>query len=290
MKGDRVAAVDARLTAVDPEARPGAARDAAAQGKVDLREVRESADGCRACDLWERATQTVFGRGPVPARLMLVGEQPGDQEDVRGEPFVGPAGRILDQALEEAGINRDGVFVTNVVKHFKWRPAPSGKRRLHERPDRVEIGACLPWVETELALVRPEAIVLLGATAAKALVGSKVRVTRDRGVPLEIETGAPRRRHDPPVRRATGKRPRSARGKPGGPGGRPPCGRRPARQGLAGSRGPDSGASGRRVSRARSEPAVYMRVVAVFVTVRGTSGTGHLSYRPRLLRPSRGCW
>jgi uracil-DNA glycosylase family protein len=173
-----------RFATIDPEARPKAALVAVSQGTADLEEVREAARGCRACDLWERATQTVFGRGPVPARLMFVGEQPGDQEDLRGEPFVGPAGRILDRALEEAGIDREGVFVTNVVKHFKWRPAPSGKRRLHERPDRVEIGACLPWVETELALVRPEALVLLGATAAKALVGPKVSVTRDHGIPL----------------------------------------------------------------------------------------------------------
>jgi uracil-DNA glycosylase len=175
------------LTRVPPEARPEAALAAVSQGEADLEEVREAATGCRACDLWERATQTVFGQGPVPARLMLVGEQPGDQEDVRGEPFVGPAGRILDRALEDAGIDRETVFVSNVVKHFKWRPAPSGKRRLHERPNRVEIGACIPWVETELALVRPEALVLLGATAAKALVGSKVSVTRDHGVSLASE-------------------------------------------------------------------------------------------------------
>jgi len=175
------------LMAVPPEIRPVAALEVAAQGKIDLEDVREAAAGCRACDLWARATQTVFGRGPMPARLMLVGEQPGDQEDVRGEPFVGPAGRILDRALEDAGIDRATVFVTNVVKHFKWRPAPSGKRRLHERPNRAEIGACLPWVESELALVRPEALVLLGATAAKALAGSKVRVTRDHGSALASE-------------------------------------------------------------------------------------------------------
>ena len=175
------------LRTVRPEARPGAALAAAAHGDVDLDTVRTAAQGCHACDLWERATQTVFGQGPVPARLMLVGEQPGDQEDVRGEPFVGPAGRILDQALEEAGIDRETVFVTNVVKHFKWRPAPSGKRRLHERPNRTEIGACLPWVESELALVRPKALVLLGATATAALVGPKVRVTRDHGVALPSE-------------------------------------------------------------------------------------------------------
>jgi uracil-DNA glycosylase len=182
-----VSARRTRLAAVAPEERPEAAVDAVARGAARFDDVREAAEGCRACDLWARATQTVFGSGPVPARLMLVGEQPGDQEDVQGEPFVGPAGRILDRALEEAAIDRDGVFVTNVVKHFKWRPAPSGKRRLHERPDRVEVGACLPWVKSELALVRPEALVLLGATAAQALVGPKVRVTRDHGVPLESD-------------------------------------------------------------------------------------------------------
>ena len=115
---------------------------------------------------------------------MLVGEQPGDREDVEGHPFVGPAGRILDTALERAGIDRETVFITNVVKHFRWRPAPNGKRRLHERPDRGQVRACLPWVQTELELVRPEALVLLGATAATALAGPDIRVTRDRGRPL----------------------------------------------------------------------------------------------------------
>jgi len=182
-----VSARRSRLAGVAPGERPGAAVDAVAHGSAQFDDVRDAAEGCRACDLWKRATQTVFGSGPVPARLMLVGEQPGDQEDVQGEPFVGPAGRILDRALGEAAIDRDGVFVTNVVKHFKWRPAPSGKRRLHERPDRIEIGACLPWVQSELALVRPEVLVLLGATAAQALVGPKVRVTRDHGVRLDSE-------------------------------------------------------------------------------------------------------
>jgi uracil-DNA glycosylase family protein len=116
--------------------------------------------------------------------LMLVGEQPGDREDVEGLPFVGPAGAMLDRALEAAGIDRERVFVTNVVKHFKWRPDPRSKRRLHERPDRTEIGACLPWVEAELALVRPEVLVAMGATATGALLGSSVRVTRDHGRPL----------------------------------------------------------------------------------------------------------
>jgi DNA polymerase len=118
---------------------------------------------------------------------MLVGEQPGDHEDLEGEPFVGPAGRLLDEALTEAGMDREAVFVTNVVKHFKWRPAPGSKRRLHERPNREEVGACLPWVESELALVRPEVLVLLGATAAQALLGDDVRVTRDHGKPMESD-------------------------------------------------------------------------------------------------------
>ena len=154
-------------------------------GRADITTVGRAAARCRACDLWARATQTVFGKGPVPARWMLVGEQPGDREDVEGEPFVGPAGRLLDEALGEAGIDREAVFVTNVVKHFKWRPAPGSKRRLHERPNRTEVGACLPWVESELALVRPEALVLLGATAAQALLGDDVRVTRDHGKPID---------------------------------------------------------------------------------------------------------
>jgi uracil-DNA glycosylase len=148
-------------------------------------DIKRAAEGCRACDLWARATQIVFGAGPVPARVMFVGEQPGDREDLVGEPFVGPAGGILAKGLEEAGIDRERAFVTNVVKHFKWRPAPGGKRRLHEKPNKVEVAACLPWVESELALVRPEALVLLGATATAALVGSGVSVLRDRGKAID---------------------------------------------------------------------------------------------------------
>ena len=170
------------LAAADPSRRPMVAPAAVADGAT-WPEVRAAAAGCRACDLWQRATQTVFGSGPVPAPLMLVGEQPGDREDLEGRPFVGPAGAMLDRALEEAGIDRERTFVTNVVKHFKWRPDPRSKRRLHERPDRTEIGACLPWVEAELALVRPEVLVAMGATAAGALLGSSVRVTRDHGRP-----------------------------------------------------------------------------------------------------------
>jgi uracil-DNA glycosylase family protein len=172
------------LQATPPEALPAEALTLALSGEVALPEVRDAAERCRACDLWARATQTVFGTGPVSARLMLVGEQPGDQEDLAGEPFVGPAGRVLDDALEAAGIDREQAFVTNVVKHFKWRPSPGGKRRLHETPTRREVGACLPWVETELRLVRPEALVTMGATATAGLLGPGVKVTRDHGTPI----------------------------------------------------------------------------------------------------------
>jgi uracil-DNA glycosylase len=144
-----------------------------------LAAVRAAAATCRGCDLWERATQTVFGSGPVPAPLMLVGEQPGDREDMAGEPFVGPAGQLLNDALREAGIDRERVFVTNVVKHFKWRP--SGKRRLHERPNRAEVRACRPWLEAELDLVRPNLLVLMGATAAQAILGPTFRVSAEHG-------------------------------------------------------------------------------------------------------------
>ena len=171
------------LLDIAPEARAAAAPAAAAAG-ADIEVIRRAADTCRACDLWERATQTVFGVGPVPARIMLVGEQPGDQEDRAGEPFVGPAGKMLDKALAEAGMSREQTFVTNVVKHFRWKPVPGTKRRLHERPSKVQVGACLPWVAAELEIVRPQALVLLGATAATGLLGSDVRVTRDRGRPL----------------------------------------------------------------------------------------------------------
>lgn len=174
------------LADVPPEGRPEAALASARGGKAGFAAVRKAAEGCRACDLWARATQTVFGSGPVPARLMLVGEQPGDREDVEGEPFVGPAGGVLARALEAAGIDRKQAFVTNVVKHFKWKPAPGGKRRLHEKPSKVEVSACLPWVQTELELVQPEALVLLGATALGALGGPELSVMRDRGRALEL--------------------------------------------------------------------------------------------------------
>jgi uracil-DNA glycosylase len=145
----------------------------------DLDSLKEAAAGCTACPLHERGTQTVFGEGRVRSRVMLVGEQPGDQEDLKGRPFVGPAGQLLDWALEKAGIDRTQAYVTNVVKHFKW--VPRGKRRIHSKPSSLEIKACLPWLEAELEVVQPEAIVLLGATAAQALLGASFRVTRERG-------------------------------------------------------------------------------------------------------------
>jgi uracil-DNA glycosylase family protein len=166
---------------------PETVHEAVVQKRTRLPAVRRAAAGCRACELWATATQTVFGEGPVPARLMLIGEQPGDQEDRSGHPFVGPAGRILDEALAQAGIDRETVFVTNVVKHFRWRPAAGSKRRLHERPTRANVTACRPWVESEIDLVRPAAIVLLGATAVASLAGPAVRLTRDRGRPLETD-------------------------------------------------------------------------------------------------------
>jgi DNA polymerase len=144
-----------------------------------LKALREAAAGCRGCHLWRPATQTVFGEGLKRARVMLVGEQPGDREDRAGKPFVGPAGRELDKALEAAGIDRSEAYVTNVVKHFKFEER--GKRRIHQTPKRFEIEACKPWLEEEMKQVKPEALVLLGATAAKALLGNAFRVSVDRG-------------------------------------------------------------------------------------------------------------
>jgi len=144
-----------------------------------LATLREAAAGCRGCPLWTRGTQTVFGEGPKRARVMMVGEQPGREEDLAGKPFVGPAGRVLDRALEAAGIARGDVYVTNVVKHFKWEAR--GKRRIHAKPNRMEIAACLPWLEAELDIVKPAVLVCLGATAARALLGPKFRVTKQRG-------------------------------------------------------------------------------------------------------------
>ena len=144
-----------------------------------LGSVRDIARGCKACDLYKRGTQTVFGEGPKRAGIMLVGEQPGDAEDLAGHPFVGPAGKLLDRALAEAAIDRAIVYVTNVVKHFKWEPR--GKRRIHAKPNAGEISACRPWLETEIALVKPRVLVCLGATAAQALLGKSFKVSRQRG-------------------------------------------------------------------------------------------------------------
>jgi len=141
--------------------------------------VREAAKGCEACHLYKRATQTVFGEGPKDAPIMLVGEQPGDYEDVAGKPFVGPAGKIMDRALEEAGIDRSHVYVTNAVKHFKWEPR--GKRRIHKKPNSREIAACRPWLAAEVRLVKPQLVVCLGSTAGQAFFGPSFRVTRERG-------------------------------------------------------------------------------------------------------------
>jgi DNA polymerase len=150
-----------------------------------LQALRDAAAGCRGCHLYQGATQTVFGEGPRRARVMLVGEMPGDREDREGHPFVGPAGRELDEALADAGIDRDDAYVTNVVKHFKFEER--GKRRIHQTPRRWEVQACMPWLRAELGAVRPEVLVLLGATAAKALLGSGFKLTGARGAPIESD-------------------------------------------------------------------------------------------------------
>ena len=152
-----------------------------------LTTLRKAAATCRACPLWRIGTQTVFGEGGEHAALLVVGEQPGDREDVEGHPFVGPAGKLLDQALEATGVPRKEVYITNAVKHFKWEPR--GKRRLHKTPAQREIEACLPWLAAELAAVEPKVILCLGATAARAVMGGKVRVTETRGQPLQSPLG-----------------------------------------------------------------------------------------------------
>jgi uracil-DNA glycosylase family protein len=155
---------------------------------ADLAGLRAAATGCRGCELWEPATQTVFSAGPSDARVALVGEQPGDQEDRQGAPFVGPAGRILVKAVDDAGIPRDTIYRTNAVKHFRFTQAGPGKRRIHQTPELSHITACRPWLVEELRLLDPQIVVCLGATAAKALLGSSVRVMRDRGAVLERDT------------------------------------------------------------------------------------------------------
>jgi uracil-DNA glycosylase len=153
--------------------------------RLSMKALREAAAGCRGCHLWRPATQTVFGEGRRSSRLMLVGEQPGDREDLAGKPFVGPAGRELDRGLEAAGIGRRDAYLTNVVKHFKFEER--GRRRIHQTPKRFEIDACMPWLRAELDVVKPEALVLLGAVAAKALLGSSFKVTQQRGELLDSD-------------------------------------------------------------------------------------------------------
>jgi DNA polymerase len=167
------------------EERSGA--DALIPDHPTLKSLREAAAGCTACPLHKTGTQTVFGEGLKRARLMLIGEQPGDREDIEGHPFVGPAGRILDKALEQAEIERGDAYITNVVKHFKWKP--QGKRRIHQTPRAEEIKACAPWLDAELDVVDPEVLVCLGATAVKAVIGSKARVMKDHGQFLESKLG-----------------------------------------------------------------------------------------------------
>jgi uracil-DNA glycosylase family protein len=158
---------------------------------ASLDTLRSAAQKCRGCELYEDATQAVLGEGPRDAKVVLVGEQPGDQEDRQGHPFVGPAGRLLDRALEEAGIDREATFVTNAVKHFRFRRAERGKRRIHKTPDVSHINACRPWLDAELALTDPDVVVALGATAGRMLLGSSYRVTKQRGQRLELDDGTP---------------------------------------------------------------------------------------------------
>jgi uracil-DNA glycosylase family protein len=169
-----------------PHPDPAAWREAIKRHTATLRAAADAAQACRACDLWERTTQTVFGEGPPAASVLLVGEQPGNQEDLAGHPFVGPAGRLLDEALAAAGIDRSAVYITNVVKHFSWEER--GKWRIHKKPKPHQIQACRPWLDAEIAALRPKVLVCLGATAAQALLGPSFRVTQHRGefVPSDL--------------------------------------------------------------------------------------------------------
>jgi DNA polymerase len=170
-------------------ATPGQPADELLPDQLNLPSLKQAAAGCRACDLWERGTQTVFGEGASRASVMLVGEQPGDQEDLSGKPFVGPAGKLLDRALEEAGIDRRRVYVTNVVKHFKW--IGRGKRRIHEKPNQTEISACSPWIRAEVEVLKPRLIVCLGSTAAQAIISRGFKVTKQRGQVMPSTLGPP---------------------------------------------------------------------------------------------------
>ena len=178
------------MTLFDDPAGPPSGGRAPIPDRLSFKALRGAVQDCRACELWEGATQAVMGSGPRPsrARLMLVGEQPGDREDVEGQPFVGPAGRVLDDGLARAGIARADAYVTNVVKHFRYKLR--GQRRIHQTPERVHVAACRPWLDAELSLVKPEALLCLGATAAHALLGSSVRIGRDRGRPMQSDLAA----------------------------------------------------------------------------------------------------
>ena len=176
--------------------RPAAKRAVATGSAADfippnptLPKLRAAAKKCRGCELWTRATQTVFGEGPGRARVMIVGEQPGDQEDRAGHPFVGPSGRLLDRALEEAGIDRSDVYVTNAVKHFKWDRGEKSARRIHKKPNDAEIRACHPWLDEEIRILKPEVVVCLGATAAQSIMGKIFKVTKERGRAVKAPFG-----------------------------------------------------------------------------------------------------
>ena len=170
-------------------ARPRSTRSAAdfIPPRPTIPKARAASKGCRGCHLWKVGTQTVFGEGPSAASVIFVGEQPGDQEDRAGHPFVGPAGRLFDTALQEAGIDRDTVYLTNAVKHFKWKPAERGERRIHQKPNAGEISACHPWLDLEISLIKPRIVVCLGAVAAQALLGKSFRVTKERGKAIPSE-------------------------------------------------------------------------------------------------------
>ena len=186
-----------RQTTPRPAARGAARKRVVATGSAaafipphpTLPTLRAAAMHCRGCELWTRGTQTVFGEGPAHARVMIVGEQPGDQEDKAGHPFVGPSGRLLDRALEEAGIDRADVYVTNAVKHFKWERGEKSARRIHKKPNDSEIRACHPWLDEEIRLVKPEVVVVLGATAAQSIMGKTFKVTKERGRAVKAPFG-----------------------------------------------------------------------------------------------------
>ncbi|HJP65308.1 MAG TPA: UdgX family uracil-DNA binding protein [Actinomycetota bacterium] len=173
-----------RTLTSEPESEGSSARDLI-PSRPTIPKLATAAAGCQACELYRNATQTVFGEGPSRAEVMLVGEQPGDREDIEGHPFVGPAGKLLDRGLDEAGIQRDDVYITNVVKHFRFEPR--GKRRIHKKPNAEQIGACQPWLEAEIAVVKPKVLVCLGATAAQAIIGRQFRVTQHRGEFVETD-------------------------------------------------------------------------------------------------------